>query len=70
MSTNTSDTASNETIGFDPDALRERYCSERDKRLRTDGNAQYREVQGEGMRCLDVYIYRHQGRTRQTHGPV
>jgi cation diffusion facilitator CzcD-associated flavoprotein CzcO len=31
---------------FDPDALRDRYRQERDKRLRADGNAQYTEVVG------------------------
>ena len=34
------------TPGFDPDALREKYRLERDKRIRTDGNAQYIEVTG------------------------
>jgi cyclohexanone monooxygenase len=33
--------------GFDPDALRVRYRTERDKRLRPDGNDQYLEVTGE-----------------------
>jgi len=33
--------------GFDPDALRERYREEREKRLRPDGNDQYVEVGGE-----------------------
>ena len=28
-------------LGFDPDALRNRYRLERDKRLREDGNNQY-----------------------------
>ena len=32
---------------FDPDALREKYRLERDKRLREDGNEQYVEVTGE-----------------------
>ena len=32
---------------FDPDALREKYRRERDKRLRADGNDQYHEVTGE-----------------------
>jgi hypothetical protein len=27
-------------LDFDPDALREKYKQERDKRVRTDGNAQ------------------------------
>jgi len=33
-------------LGFDPDALRERYRRERDKRLRADGNDQYVEAKG------------------------
>ncbi len=33
-------------LGFDPDALREKYREERDKRLRDDGNEQYVEVAG------------------------
>lgn len=33
-------------IDFDPDALREKYRQERDKRLRADGEAQYLEVAG------------------------
>ena len=33
-------------LGFDPDALREKYREERDKRLRPDGNDQYVEVAG------------------------
>ena len=31
---------------FDPQALREKYRSERDKRLRPDGNDQYVEIAG------------------------
>jgi cation diffusion facilitator CzcD-associated flavoprotein CzcO len=31
-------------LGFDPDALRERYREEREKRLRPEGNEQYLEV--------------------------
>ena len=38
---------------FDPDALRERYRIERDKRLRADGNDQYREVAGEFAHYVD-----------------
>ena len=34
------------TLDFDPDALREKYRAERDKRLRADGNEQYVEVDG------------------------
>jgi len=33
-------------LDFDPDALREKYRAERDKRLRTDGNNQYVEIAG------------------------
>ena len=40
-------------IGFDPDALRERYRAERDKRLRPDGNEQYVEVAGDFTRYGD-----------------
>jgi cyclohexanone monooxygenase len=36
----------NAELGFDPDALREKYRKERDKRLRPDGNQQYREATG------------------------
>jgi len=39
--------------GFDPDALREKYRQERDKRLRADGNSQYREVVGDFTRFVD-----------------
>ncbi len=34
-------------LGFDPDALRNKYREERDKRLREDGNNQYTEVTGQ-----------------------
>ncbi|MFI4965864.1 MAG: flavin-containing monooxygenase [Caulobacterales bacterium] len=40
-------------LGFDPEALRARYRQERDKRRRSDGNAQYREVAGEFAHYLD-----------------
>ena len=40
-------------LGFDPTALREKYRSERDRRLRSDGNAQYREIKGEFAHYLD-----------------
>ena len=32
---------------FDPDKLRQKYKEERDKRIRSDGNEQYKEVKGE-----------------------
>jgi len=35
------------SLEFDPDALREKYREERDKRIRRDGNDQYHEVRGE-----------------------
>ena len=40
-------------LGFDPDALRDKYRRERDKRLRQDGNAQYQEIKGEFAHYLD-----------------
>jgi cyclohexanone monooxygenase len=40
-------------LGFDPAALKARYRAERDKRLRADGNEQYREIKGEFARYLD-----------------
>jgi cation diffusion facilitator CzcD-associated flavoprotein CzcO len=40
-------------LEFDPDALRERYRAERDRRLRADGNDQYVEVKGDFARYLD-----------------
>ncbi len=42
-----------QALNFDPDALREKYRQERDKRLRTDGNAQYLEVTGTFAHFLD-----------------
>ncbi|HSL75102.1 MAG TPA: NAD(P)-binding protein [Ilumatobacteraceae bacterium] len=42
---------------FDPDALREKYREERDKRLREAGNEQYIEVAGEFERYVhDPYV--------------
>ena len=44
-------------LGFDPDALREKYRTERDKRLRTDANEQYQEIKEEYAAFLaDPYI--------------
>ena len=34
-------------LSFDPDALRQKYREERDKRLRADGNEQYIEITGD-----------------------
>ena len=71
-------------LGFDPDALREKYREERDKRLRADGNEQYVEVDGEfahylddpyvepgssASRCTDeVDVRRHRRRLRRAAG--
>ena len=46
-------TATTPTLAFDPDALREKYRRERDKRLRPDGNDQYVEVKGKFAHFLD-----------------
>ena len=40
-------------LGFDPDALRDKYRAERDKRLRADGNQQYQEIAGQFAHYLD-----------------
>ena len=51
------DTATPTDLAFDPDALREKYRQERDKRLRADGNAQYLEITGEFAHYLeDPYV--------------
>ncbi len=44
-------------LGFDPDALREKYRQERDKRLRPEGNAQYIEVKDQFAHYVeDPYV--------------
>jgi cyclohexanone monooxygenase len=44
-------------LDFDPDALREKYRQERDKRLRSDANAQYVEIKGDfGHYIDDPYV--------------
>ena len=45
--------ASQLDLDFDPDALREKYRQERDKRLRDEGNEQYVEVGGRFARLTD-----------------
>ena len=46
-----------EDLGFDPDALREKYRQEREKRLRSDGNAQYIEVKDQFAHYVeDPYV--------------
>ena len=41
------------SIDFEPDALREKYQSERDKRVRADANEQYVEMKGQFAHYLD-----------------
>ena len=41
------------TLEFNPDELRDKYRSERDKRLRSEANEQYVEVAGEFAHYLD-----------------
>src|SRR5213595_3635107 len=40
-------------VPFDPDALREKYREERDRRLRPDANDQYVEVKAEFSNYVD-----------------
>jgi len=40
-------------LDFDPDALRNKYREERDRRIRSDGNHQYVEVKGDFSRYVD-----------------
>ena len=49
----TSPQAIAEQLGFDPDSLRAKYRTERDKRLRADGNEQYQEVTGDFSHYVD-----------------
>ena len=53
MSVDSPSSTASKPLGFDPEALREKYREERDKRLRVDGNDQYREAKGEFARYLD-----------------
>jgi cyclohexanone monooxygenase len=46
-------TVDDQVLDFDPDALREKYQAERDKRVRADGNAQYVEVEGRFRHFVD-----------------
>ena len=54
----TATTVAPEAPPFDPDALRDRYREERDKRVRPDGNEQYREVTGDFARYLEDPVRR------------
>src|SRR5882757_968439 len=44
-------------LGFDPEALREKYRYERDKRVREDGTDQYLEMAGAFARFADEDPY-------------
>ena len=45
-------------LDFDPDMLRAKYQEERDRRVRSDHNDQYVEVQGDFSRYVDDQIGR------------
>lgn len=47
------DTAKIDGLNFDPEALKAKYLAERDKRLRTDGNAQYVNMTGDFAHYID-----------------
>ena len=51
-------------LEFDPDALRDKYRRERDKRIRADGNDQYLEVKGDFADYVDD-LYVEPGFTRE-----
>jgi hypothetical protein len=47
------------TLPFDPAEIKKRYLAERDKRLKTEGNAQYKQFQGQFAHYLtDPYVTR------------
>ena len=44
-------------LDYDPDTLKQKYLAERDKRIRADGNSQYREITGEFAHFIeDPYV--------------
>jgi len=46
-------------LKFDPETIKKRYEKERDKRLREDGNAQYKQFKGQfGHYLTDPYVPR------------
>ena len=45
--------SASQDLGFDPDALRDKYRQERSKRVRRDGNEQYVEVVGQFAHMVD-----------------
>ena len=48
-------------LGFDPAALRAKYRAERDKRLRPDGNEQYRRGRGRVRPLSSTTLMSHRG---------
>jgi cyclohexanone monooxygenase len=57
MTTDATQTPTASRLDFDPDALREKYRAERDKRLRADGNEQYTNAIGAYAHFLeDPYV--------------
>ena len=57
------------SIDFEPDALREKYQSERDKRVRADANEQYVEMKGQFAHYLDGLTFTCDGPFK-TSGPA
>ena len=53
MSSDSLPRAERKVFDFDPDLLREKYRRERDKRIRGEGNDQYREIAGDLSHHLD-----------------
>ncbi len=53
MSLDTLEATAPAALGFDPDALRQKYRQERDRRLRDDANAQYIETKGDFSHYVD-----------------
>jgi hypothetical protein len=46
-------------LKFDPEEIKKRYAEERDKRLREDGNSQYKQFKGQfGHYLTDPYVPR------------
>ena len=54
-----------EALDFDPEALREKYRVERDKRLRAEGHLQYFQVEGDYARFAEDDPYVAPGFTRE-----
>ena len=58
------DVEASKILGFDPAQIRDKYRSERDKRLRADGEGQYLELAGTLARYADEDPYVEPGFTR------